>query len=73
MKKVMIGVAAVGAAIGLRQVAKRGGQTMREHCEQMMGQCAGQGEATCHEAMTHAMTERHEQMARDRGEPVAAA
>lgn len=45
MKKLIIGLAAVGAVIGLRHVARRGGGKMRAHCEQMMARCAGHNEA----------------------------
>jgi hypothetical protein len=54
MRKAIIGVAAVGAVVGLAVVGRRVGHKMREHCGQMAKQCkqmmAGQfgepGEAT---------------------------
>ena len=46
MKKLIIGLAAIGAVIGLRHVAREGGHKMRAHCEQMMARCAGHDEAT---------------------------
>ena len=54
MRKAIIGVAAVGAIVGLGVVSRRIGHKMREHCGQMAAQCkqmvAGQfterGEAT---------------------------
>ena len=73
MKKVIVGFAAVGAVMALRQVIPRVGQKMREHCEQMMAQFHGRGEATEREAMAHKMRQHCEQMAAqhaDRGEPV---
>ncbi len=52
MKKAMVGFVALGAMIGLRQVARRMGHKMREHCGQMAAQCKqmaaqveGRGEA----------------------------
>ncbi len=39
MKKVIIGVAAVGAIFVLRTAAGRGGQKLREHCKEMAGKC----------------------------------
>ncbi len=39
MKKVVIGLAAIGGIIGLRSLAGRGGQKMREHCMKMAGKC----------------------------------
>ena len=51
MKKATVGLAAVGAVVGIRR-AKRVGQKMREHCGQMAAQCkqmaaqvGGRGEA----------------------------
>jgi hypothetical protein len=78
MKKAIVGLVAVGAVIGLRRVIPRVGQKMREHCEQMMAQFQGRGEATGHEAMdreamAHKVREHREQMAAqhaDRGEVV---
>lgn len=52
MKKVIIGLLAVGAVMGLRPVARRMGHRMSEHCgqmaahcKQMAAQCGGRGEA----------------------------
>jgi hypothetical protein len=39
MKKAIVGVAALGAIIGLRPVAGRMEQKMRELCGQMAAQC----------------------------------
>lgn len=39
MKKVIVGLGAVGAVIALRGVAKNGTQKMREHCKEMAGKC----------------------------------
>jgi hypothetical protein len=39
MKKAIVGVAALGAIIGLRPLARRMAQKMREHCAQMAAQC----------------------------------
>jgi hypothetical protein len=39
MKKLIIGLAAIGAALAVRPLVKRKAQTMREHCEQMAGKC----------------------------------
>ena len=40
MKKAIIGLAAVGAVIGLRPVVKRRiAHKMREHCQQMAAKC----------------------------------
>jgi hypothetical protein len=51
MKKAIVGLAAVGAIIGIRR-ASRIGHKMREHCQQMAAQCkqiatqlGGDGEA----------------------------
>ena len=51
MNKAIVGLAAVGAVVGVRRV-KRIGQKMREHCGQMAAQCkqmagqiGGRGEA----------------------------
>ena len=52
IKKAFIGFVAVGAVVGLRPVARRVGNEMREHCRQMAAQCKqtaaqlrGRGEA----------------------------
>ena len=59
MKKLIVGVVAVGAVVALRPVVKprmlekmreHCGQ-MAEHCKQMMGQSASRSEPTGHEAM----------------------
>ena len=47
MKKAFIGVVAISAVLGLRQVGRHMAYRMREHCEQMVGQFAGRGEAAC--------------------------
>ena len=39
MRKAIIGVAAVGALVGLGVVSRRIGHKMREHCGQMAAQC----------------------------------
>lgn len=39
MKKLMIGIAAIGAVLALWQVIPRLGQRMREHCEKMAAKC----------------------------------
>ena len=39
MKKVIIGLAAVGVVIALRAVTGRAGQKMSEHCKQMAAKC----------------------------------
>ena len=39
MKKAVVGFAALGVIIGLRPVARRMEQKMREHCAQMAAQC----------------------------------
>jgi hypothetical protein len=44
MRKAIVGVAAVGAILVLRQAMGRVGSRMREHCEQMMAH-GGRGEA----------------------------
>lgn len=52
MKKLIVGLVAVGAVIVLRPVVKRRMvQQMREHCEQMMGQFAGRRATTGDEAV----------------------
>lgn len=43
MKKVLIGFAAIGAAIALRPLLKRIGRNMSEHCGQMMAGCGAAG------------------------------
>lgn len=45
MKKAIIGVVAISAVLGLRHVERQMAYRMREHCEQMVGQLAGRGEA----------------------------
>jgi flagellar biosynthesis/type III secretory pathway M-ring protein FliF/YscJ len=57
MKKAIVGLLAVGAAIALRPVVRRMGQKMREHCKQMAAQFGARGEAD------HTMRECCEQMA----------
>ena len=71
MKKVIVGLVAVGAVLALRPVGKRMAQKMREHCEQMaakcqqkMGQCAGGGKEA-------GMREHCEQMAAQHKEKMA--
>lgn len=39
MKKLLIGLVAIGAIIVLRSAATRSGQKMSEHCRQMAGKC----------------------------------
>ncbi len=39
MKKLLVGLVAIGAIIVLRSAAARGGQKMSEHCRQMAGRC----------------------------------
>jgi hypothetical protein len=88
MKKLIIGVLAVGAALALRPVVKRRAvvkrrmvQKMREHCKQMMSQFAGSSETTAHETMgpeatPQKMHEHCEQIAarhEERKEPVGTA
>jgi len=82
MRKLIVGLAAVGAVMALRPVVKRRMvQKMREHCEQMMGQFAGRSEATGQEAtgpraMREKMREHCEQIAPQhakRSEPIATA
>jgi hypothetical protein len=52
MKKLIIGMLAVGAALALRPVVKgRVAPKMREHCKQMMAQFAGSSEPAAHETM----------------------
>jgi hypothetical protein len=74
MKKLIVGLAAVGAVIALRPVVKRRMvQKMREHCKQMMGQFQDRGEAMDREAMAHKMREHCEPTTAHqaaRGEPV---
>ena len=38
MKKALIGIVAAGAVLALGAGARRMGNTMRTHCEQMVGQ-----------------------------------
>jgi hypothetical protein len=62
MKKLMLGLVAVGALIALRPVVKRRMvQKMREHCTQMAGHCremmGAQHEATGREAVSQKMCE----------------
>ena len=82
MKKLIVGLMAVGALMTLRPVVKRRMvQKMRDHCDQMMEQFAGSRETTGHEpmdpeAMHQRMRAHCEQMAaqhEDRREPVATA
>ena len=79
MKKAIVGLAAVAAVVALRPLIKRRMlQKMRDHCEQMMGQCTARSEATGHEAMgpeamRQKMREHRGHMAaqhEERGEPV---
>jgi hypothetical protein len=81
MKKLIIGLLAVGAVTALRPAVKRRMvQKLREHCEQMMSQFAAsrqtaRHEATDLEAIRQKMREHCEQMAaqhEERTEPVAA-
>jgi hypothetical protein len=44
MKKALVGLAAVGAIVGVRR-ARRMSQKMREHCGQMATQVGGRDEA----------------------------
>ena len=68
MKKLIIGVLAVGAALALRPVVKRRMvQKMREHCKQMMS--GDRSEAMSHEAMHQKMREHCGQMAAQHAEP----
>jgi hypothetical protein len=66
MKKLIVGVVAVGAVIALRPVLKRRMvQTMREHCKQMAVHCkemmgaqpGDRGETTGQDAMHQKMRE----------------
>ena len=77
MKKLIVGVAAVGAVVALRPAVKRRmlqkmhehcGQ-MAAHCEQMMGQSAGRSETSGHEAMD---PEAMRQKMREHCEPMGA-
>jgi predicted lysophospholipase L1 biosynthesis ABC-type transport system permease subunit len=61
MKKAIIGMLAIGAILALLPVARRTGQKMREHCEQMMGQF-GDRAASSDQAQGHKMRERCQQM-----------
>ena len=54
MKKVIVGLTAIGAVMALPAATKSGGHKMSEHCKQMAGKCkqmmAGQsGEARMRE------------------------
>lgn len=74
MKKLIIGLLAVGAAMALRPVVKRRVvQTMQQRCKQMMAQFAGRRETTGDEpgpeAMRRKMREHCEQMAGQHEEP----
>jgi hypothetical protein len=80
MKKAIVGLVAVGAVIGLRQVLPRVGQKMREHCERMIAQFAGGTETTSQDAMSpEAMRQKMREhcgqttQREERREPVAAA
>ena len=85
MKKLILGLVAVGALIALRPVVKRRMvQKMSEHCKQMATHCkemmgaqrGGRGEATGREAMSQKMREHCEPPAaedEDRRETVATA
>jgi hypothetical protein len=70
MKKLIVGLLAVGAVLALRPVVKRRVvQRMREHCKQMMSEFAGGSEATgCEAAGRGAM----HQMMREHCGPMAA-
>ena len=77
MKKLIVGVAAVGAVVALRPVVKRRMlqkmhehcSQMAEHCKQMMGQSASRSETTGHEAMD---PEAMRQKMREHCEPMGA-
>ena len=80
MKKLIVGLVAVGAAMALRPALKRRMvQKMQQHCQQMMAQFAGRretpgDEAMGPDAMRQKMREHCEQMAaqhEERSEPVA--
>ena len=84
MKKLIVGVVAVGAVMALRPVLmRRMVQTLRKHCTQMgahcremMGAQPGSGEASGEATVHQKMREHCEQMAAndtDRAEPVATA
>ena len=77
MKKLIIGLVAVGAVMALRP---RLAHKMRDHCKQMAGHCKemmeAQGETASHEAMRQRAREHCEGMAphhEEDVEPVAAA
>jgi len=80
MKRLILGLAAVGAVFAVRPVIKRRMvQKMSAHCKQMAAHCTemmgGHDEATGHEAVHHEMREHCEGMAvqhDERAEPVAA-
>jgi hypothetical protein len=79
MKKVILGLAAVGAVFAVRPVVKRRMvQKMSTHCKQMAAHCAemigGHDEATGREAVHQKMREHGGGMAAqhdERAEPVA--
>ncbi len=85
MKKLIVGVVAVGAVMALRPVLmRRMVQKLREHCTQMAAHCRemmgaqpGSGGEASGEATVHQKMREHcEQMAAndtDRAEPVATA
>ena len=77
MKKLIVGLLAVGVVMALRPAVKRRMvQKMQEHCKAMMAQFAGRAEATGPEAMDQQMREHCEQMAaqhEEHREPVATA
>jgi hypothetical protein len=81
MKKLILGLVAIGALVALRpDVMRRMVQKMREHCERMAAHCkemmGGQGEATGREAIHQKMREHCQEMVAqhdERTEPVVAA
>ena len=82
MKKLIVGLVALGAFMALRPAVKRRmAQKMREHCGQMMAQFAGPSEAAGQkdlgpETMRRKMREHCEQMAaqhKEQSEPIATA
>jgi hypothetical protein len=76
MKKLIVGVAAVGAVVAIRPVVKRRMlEKMREHCgrmaedcKQVMGRSASRSETTGHEAMRQKMREHCDPMGAEREE-----